>query len=361
LTALSLKTDQSLNEAAVDSLLRQAGRDSDRMTVSLCAPGGNNRIFEIGLPGERLVVKHYARRSTVGRDRMLSEWAFLKFAEAAGLSCTPRALAIDLDADLALYEFVDGTKCHAKDISDGAIDKVAAFVRGLNSPQARQLGASLPEASETSFSISGHLAITETRLARLTSACDEDNDGALARSVSRLDATFERLRNILIRDCERSGLDVESKLALTERVISPSDLGFHNLLVRPDGEFVFVDFEYAGWDDPAKLVADFFLQPAVPVSAVHRDAFVRYALPELSDAGHRRLSLLHPLFALRWCLIFLNPFLPDWIERHPSALNGVSLAELRRARLERAGQLTEEVENLLREAESGPAPNYARL
>jgi len=60
-------------------------------------------------------------------------------------------------------------------------------------------------------------------------------------------------------------------------------------------------------------------------------------------------------------LIFLNPFLPDWIERHPSALNGVSLAELRRARLERAGQLTEEVENLLREAESGPAPNYARL
>ena len=32
------------------------------------------------------------------------------------------------------------------------------------------------------------------------------------------------------------------------------------------GELCFLDFEYAGWDDPAKMVADFFCQPAVPVA-----------------------------------------------------------------------------------------------
>ena len=60
--------------------------------------------------------------------------------------------------------------------------------------------------------------------------------------------------------------------------MSPSDFGFHNALATPGGRLVFIDFEYAGWDDPAKLANDFFCQPAVPVDARFYDDFVARAM-----------------------------------------------------------------------------------
>ena len=45
-----------------------------------------------------------------------------------------------------------------------------------------------------------------------------------------------------------------------EKIISPSDIGFHNILYK-DNKLFFIDFEYAGWDDCFKMIADLVLQP----------------------------------------------------------------------------------------------------
>ena len=42
-----------------------------------------------------------------------------------------------------------------------------------------------------------------------------------------------------------------------DKCLSPSDFGFHNVIVEKDKILRFIDFEYAGWDDPAKMVSDF--------------------------------------------------------------------------------------------------------
>ena len=70
------------------------------------------------------------------------------------------------------------------------------------------------------------------------------------------------------------GLYLDRPLDPADRCVSPSDFGFHNALREPSGRLRFIDFEYAGWDDPAKLVCDFFCQPAVPAPA---GAFDRFA------------------------------------------------------------------------------------
>ena len=44
------------------------------------------------------------------------------------------------------------------------------------------------------------------------------------------------------------------------RIISQSDVGFHNMLVGTNNVY-FLDFEYSGWDDPGKLISDLLLQP----------------------------------------------------------------------------------------------------
>ena len=47
------------------------------------------------------------------------------------------------------------------------------------------------------------------------------------------------------------------------QVFSPSDFGFHNTILEDDGDLKFLDFEYFGRDDPAKLMADFIWHPGM--------------------------------------------------------------------------------------------------
>jgi hypothetical protein len=106
-------------------------------------------------------------------------------------------------------------------------------------------------------------------------------------------------------------------LTAAERCLSPSDFGFHNSLHDGQGRFSFIDFEYAGWDDPAKLLCDFLLHPGIPVDV----ELLSYLLTPLDKAGllpppvRRRSRDLYPLLVLRWCCIILNVFVPEHAAR----------------------------------------------
>ena len=69
----------------------------------------------------------------------------------------------------------------------------------------------------------------------------------------------------LTEDARDAGLSIDRALRADECCLSPSDFGFHNALVDERAGLTFLDFEYAGRDDPAKLVSDFFCQPEIPV------------------------------------------------------------------------------------------------
>jgi hypothetical protein len=111
--------------------------------------------------------------------------------------------------------------------------------------------------------------------------------------------------------------------------VSPSDFGFHNALLEPGGRVRFLDFEYAGWDDPAKLICDFFCQPRVPVPLSYFDAFARGVAESFPqpDEVVRRARLLLPAYRVKWVCIRLNEFLPTGAGRRSFALAGEELAE----------------------------------
>ena len=94
--------------------------------------------------------------------------------------------------------------------------------------------------------------------------------------------------------------------------LSPSDFGFHNALVDETGRLSFLDFEYAGRDDPAKLVSDFFCQPEIPVPLRYHAGFVARLAEglELDEAGRARCRMLLDAYRVKWTCIILNDFLP---------------------------------------------------
>ncbi len=115
-----------------------------------------------------------------------------------------------------------------------------------------------------------------------------------------------------------AGLSLGQPVDAAAQTLCPSDFGFHNALRRPSGQLVFIDFDYFGWDDPVKLTADFILHPGMRLAETLKRRFAAAAIAVYCDdpAFRTRLALLYPLFALRWCLILLNEFLPErWANR----------------------------------------------
>jgi len=108
-----------------------------------------------------------------------------------------------------------------------------------------------------------------------------------------------------------------SELPYEERTLSPSDFGFHNALRRSNGQIIFLDFEYFGWDDPAKMISDFLLHPAMELREDLRRRFVVNILSRFEDHRYldKRVEIVYPLFGLKWCLIFLNEFVPEHLLR----------------------------------------------
>ena len=117
--------------------------------------------------------------------------------------------------------------------------------------------------------------------------------------------------------------DFNKELKPDEKIISPSDFGLHNAKLGKDGKLAFFDFEYAGWDDPAKTIADFFTQPAFPPPMNQLPScfplLVDILSPQNMDKLLRRLPIVFQIIRLKWSFILLNDYHPVYSKRRTLA------------------------------------------
>jgi hypothetical protein len=291
-------------------LLERAGAGG-AFRLEPIAGGGNNRVYRVASDGDPLVLKVYFRHPDDPRDRLAADYGFSRFAWDSGARALPRPIAADVPDGMAVYEFVAGRKLAPGEVTAAHVAEAAAFFRAVNEHRATPGAASLPEAAEACFSLAAHVACVDRRIDRLATIDVASPVGAEATALvsSRLRPAWE---------CVRSGVvaadaGVDTLLTPGERCVSPSDFGFHNAIIAADGRLRFLDFEYAGHDDPAKMVCDFFCQPAVPVPSEHLPSFTAAVASLWPDAAAlaRRVDRLVPVYKLKWCCIMLNEFLPS--------------------------------------------------
>lgn len=311
---------------------------------TLCTHGANNRIHRVETNRGVVAVKEYFRHVDDPRDRLASETKFLRYANAVAPGFTPALLAHDPALGLAAMEFVDGRRLSKGDVASEHIDAALSFFEALNAPSARGC-AQLDDASESSHSIDGQLAIIDARVARLAAVEPaEAVDTDALEFVGRLRLRWAELATAIRAVAVRDGLDRDGDDAA--RCVSPSDFGFHNALVNDAGRVRFIDFEYAGWDDVAKTVGDFLAQPAVPVPDRFAASFLwrcSAILPDPSRAA-ARAQLLRPAYLVKWCCIALNVFLPVHMARRRFANPALEEVILKRAQIALAVQLLDRVD-----------------
>ncbi len=270
------------------------------------AGGANNRVYKLEFVDRPpLVLKEYFQDEKDVRPRLSSEFSFLKYAWDIGLRVIPEPHSISQSVNAALYSFIDAGAVNLDRIDEDLVMQAIDFFLHLN--ENKQAALHLPTASEACFSIAEYLEMTEKRILRLQRVSDQDSEFGLKRFL--IDELWPRWVDFK-ESCSSSLSKARGQpLSIANRCLSPSDFGFHNALIQ-DRRLYFIDFEYAGWDDPCKTVCDLFCQPKIP--------FPKQFFSQVSEAianctedpedFFKRMELVYPAIQIRWCCILLNGF-----------------------------------------------------
>ncbi|MEM8782855.1 MAG: phosphotransferase [Planctomycetota bacterium] len=276
------------------------------------AGGRNNRAFRVDLPdGPPALLKAYFRSDADPRDRLHHEWAFSEFAWKQGVRRVPEPIARNLTLNAALYGFVPGRMLRPEEATGRHVRQATEFFRELNGDPTSPDALALPPGSEACFTNIDHVALVDQRVRRLDEIAEPNAAAFLERELKPYWASVHP-----------PIAKAKDAFEPTPVCVSPSDFGFHNAILRDDdGTLVFHDFEYAGQDDPAKLLGDFFHQPRVPAPGEAYPAFEDAVIETLGldDAQRERFRTLLPVYRVKWCGIVLSPLLPEAAERRKFA------------------------------------------
>jgi hypothetical protein len=278
-------------------------------------PGGaNNLVFGCVSNDRRVVAKLYPQAADPSSDRFRAEREFLTYADTVAPGFAPKLLDVDTGKRILVMEYLDGTRFDADaHITREDTARAARFLACLNADLHRARGVITVGAAEGFLHLTQHVENVDRRLADLGTAHLPAAVHVPAQSL--IDAThkaWDSVKSDLQKRLASGG--VTDTLAQEQRCISPSDFGFHNAM-RCAAGIRFFDFEFAGWDDPAKAVADFFLQPRIHVPEAFQclmEHAVATCLPATDLTA--RVAALRPVLHIKWVTIILAVLRPQRLE-----------------------------------------------
>lgn len=307
------------------SLLQQLSVDAGPLAWQRLKGGRNSEVHQVYGATGQWILKRYFTHPQDQRDRLGTEFSFLRVLNAAGLPQVAQALACDPAEHCALYSRLPGTALESVGIAE--IDAAAAFIIAINRCANPAAASKLAPAADAASDDASHMALAERRLQRLAVMPGDSAVHQAARAFVNgpLQHCWAAVRH------DRAG----NGPMLGAAILSPSDFGFHNAL-RDDGQLYFVDFEYAGWDDPVKLMCDFQCQPALAIDAAQGQAFCEQVVAGLGLPLQTlaRVARLLPVHRVKWCAILLNEFLDEARARRLHA--GIDDADLLGQQLNKA-------------------------
>ena len=334
------KEEPQPSEKVMSRLLMESPKE-----IRSVSGGANNRVWEVKTLQGKYLLKQYFRSPEDSRDRFASEKAFYTHAQHKAPGKVPQVQAWDPEGEAGLFFWLEGRKLTDPEVTGARVQEALEFFAALNRAP-HPAPSDLPAAAESAWTVYEHLNLVSRRIDRLQQISGTDSEAQEARHLvqEKVIPAWERILKITNREWPEKGRGTHRATAC----VSPSDFGFHNSLLGGDGRLRFFDFEYAGWDDPAKMVADFFCQPRIPAPASEFPrvvALLAELFPQDAEVADRATSLW-PVYRMKWICIMLNEFLPAGKTRRGFSLGEEAQVELRRQRLQAVRGSLEKVNSI---------------
>ena len=301
----------------------------------------NSRVFKVEQGPHTFAAKFYPDVNDDPRDRLGAEAIACDFLEAQGCSSALRVVCTAPELNVGLYEWIEGAK--VADVRDSDIQQALEFVEMLHRACDAASAAQLPFASEACLSEIDIWNQIERKRRKLNQVLDKSPE-LRKFLLEQFDPFLAELR--ALSKSLFPHLDRFVRLPVRHQTLSASDFGFHNAIRKSDNSLKWIDFEYFGWDDPVKLMADFVWHPGFELSESQilqwKDGCIAIFSEDSDLPG--RFQKRFPLYGMRWCLILLNTFFQSEIGQH----------SMGQARLEKARSYLSAVQEIF-SAAKGPA------
>lgn len=296
--------------------------------------GINNQVFRCGSPGRHWVIKAYPSKQLDQRDRMQAEVDFLRYSTNVAPGFTPQLIHVDHQYRCVVLEHIDGKKYVESDILNHSdLQAAVNFFRKLNSEPKVAKDAIRMDAAEGFHSLREHMTNVHKRLAAMEiDHLHSEYKPLAAELLHQLNDCAKEVNAYL--EAQITAGDVEDSLDSEYLCVSPSDFGFHNAILTSSG-VRFIDFEFAGWDDPTKLIIDFRLQPRIPVLMTIESLAYKF-LKKKSKFFEARLSTLAHILRLKWACIILSILQPNRLKEIHGICSGNNLFQIIELRLANA-------------------------
>jgi hypothetical protein len=304
--------------------------------------GRNNRVFHALGPSGNVLVKQYFFSPADTRDRLTSEFLMLSFLRELGVKNIPKPLLSDVQTHTGIYQFIQGSHVDANAISGTDVILLTELLNQMHQLRKTPKAQNLPLASDACFTFKDYVNKIKTRFALFSNL--EPIDPIATKTSAYINDNLLPFFRKIVSQVESNESIYTYILNPSLRTLSPSDHGFHNAIRNSDGMLYFIDFEYAGWDDPVKMVCDALLQPDKPVPERFHSLFLKNVKQVMDPVEHfiNRIEYVYPLLGIKWCLIMLNEFLPSSQSRRKFAGKNTG-SDVRIVQLERSINLFDQI------------------
>jgi len=254
--------------------------------------------------------------------RLHAEFESFKILRHYGEKRIPEGLGFCSRLNVGVYRWIVGEPVSLPDQSD--ISQTLEFLERIHYLREKPEFKSFPSASAAVFS--GWQL--EQQIRQRIFLLRANTNSSLALS-NYLDNSLVPVYETILCWCRSRwpGEGFDQPISVDARTLSPSDFGFHNALRIQDGNLHFLDFEYFGWDDPAKLAGDVLFHPAMKLPANLKEKWTEGIRQIYGPDVIVRLRIMWGLIGISWCLILLNEFRADYWLRRTRAIGNEQLEQ----------------------------------
>ena len=269
--------------------------------------GKNSSVFKIKTNKNEFFFKNYKFNRFNLRNRIDCEYISYKFLLKNKINIVPKPLWKDQDLNIAIYSWINGKKIINPKIKN--VKEIINFINKL------KLLSHSKNSNNFSFNASAACFSGHDIEKQLLDRYNNIYKNILVKKNKLLHKFLkENLKPTINQVLKTAKIKLTSKfykkIIKKKMLLSPSDLGFHNIIVS-NNKLNYIDFEYVGWDDPVKLTSDFLLHPGMFLTKNLKKLWLSEMLELFSDdkSFKIRLKWYYYLYALCWSLIQLNDYL----------------------------------------------------
>ncbi|SLM30985.1 conserved hypothetical protein [Desulfamplus magnetovallimortis] len=318
--------------------------------------GRNSRVWKLTFVDQAspIVGKEYPSNSMDNRKRLEAEWHGFSFLNSNGFTNIPKPLKCSIKEQIATYSLLPGSPPTIDCIGINEIQNISNFIVDLSHLPIK-CKESLKPASDACYTLESFPTLIHQRLSRfykegiykdlLFTFLEKEFIPTLKKEYKQFCIKKSKYTNQIDQNAKHFDTDIP----FTYLIPSPSDFGFHNTLLNKDGALNFVDFEFFGWDDPAKLICDTLIHPGNLIPEKFKSLFLSQVLSHipLPEYVLSRIKIVYGITALKWCLILLNEFIPSNFNRRIfSKGEELNQTEVLNHQMEKARMMLKQVNDL---------------